>query len=135
VRLLVNLDVDNLERATAFYTRALGLEVGRRFAGSVELLGLASPLYLLERPSGSEPYLGASPRAYTRHWTPVHLDFAVEDLPAARDRAVAAGATLERDIEHAAWGASCELADPFGHGFCLLRFTVAGYDAILETVA
>lgn len=140
MRLLVNIDVDDLPRATAFYAEALGLEVGRRFGtDAIELLGLEVPLYLLAKPAGSLPYPEASqPRDYRRHWSPVHLDFVLEapsdDLPAARDRAVAAGAQLERDIEHHAWGAICHLADPFGNGFCLLRFTAAGYTAI-ETVA
>lgn len=39
-RILVNLDVDDMERAVAFYTQALELELGRRFDnGFVELLG------------------------------------------------------------------------------------------------
>jgi len=29
--LLVNIDVDDLQRGVAFYTEALGLHVGRRF--------------------------------------------------------------------------------------------------------
>ena len=32
---------------------------------------------------------------HARHWTPVHLDFVVDDLQAAVANAVAAGATLE----------------------------------------
>ena len=69
-------------------------------------------------------------RDYRRHWTPVHLDFVVEELEAAVARAVAAGAKLEREIEHHAWGSIAGLSDPFGHGVCLLRFTERGYDAI-----
>lgn len=30
-QLLINIDVDDLERAVAFYTRAFDLRVGRRF--------------------------------------------------------------------------------------------------------
>ena len=33
-RMLVNIDVDDLERATRFYTQALGLRVGRRFGAA-----------------------------------------------------------------------------------------------------
>ncbi len=69
-------------------------------------------------------------RSYTRHWTPVHLDFVVDDLGHATARAVAAGAVLERDVEHHDWGSIARFSDPFGHGFCLLRFTERGYDAI-----
>ncbi|WP_414720648.1 VOC family protein, partial [Streptomyces sp.] len=31
--LLINIDVDDLDRATAFYTAALPLRLGRRFGG------------------------------------------------------------------------------------------------------
>lgn len=47
-RVLINIDVDDLARAEAFYTAAFGLRAGRRFgAGGVELLGAETPLYLL----------------------------------------------------------------------------------------
>jgi catechol 2,3-dioxygenase-like lactoylglutathione lyase family enzyme len=40
VELLVNIDVDDLERATRFYEGAFGFRVGRRFGDAcVELLG------------------------------------------------------------------------------------------------
>jgi len=62
VHLLVNIDVDVLDRAVRFHTAAFDLRVGRRFgAGGVELL-----------------------------------------------------------------------ADPFGHGFCLLQFVGNGYDEIAD---
>ena len=49
-RLLVNLDVFDIERAVAFYRDGLGLRVGRRFdAGFVELLGGDVPIYLLAK--------------------------------------------------------------------------------------
>jgi predicted enzyme related to lactoylglutathione lyase len=119
-------------RARAFYTRALGLTVGRRFgADGVELLGASSAIYLLPKPAGSAPFAnGREQRRYDRHWTPVHLDFVVEDLVAARDRAVAAGALLEADLAEATWGSIAMFADPFGNGFCLVQFTARGYDAI-----
>jgi catechol 2,3-dioxygenase-like lactoylglutathione lyase family enzyme len=130
--LLVNIDVADLDAATDFYTRGLGLRVGRRLGGSgVELLGLEAPVYLLAKPSGSLPFDGAiARRDYQRHWTPVHLDFAVEDIEAAVDRAMAAGATREGHIETHAWGKIALMADPFGHGFCFVQFVGAGYDAI-----
>jgi predicted enzyme related to lactoylglutathione lyase len=55
----------------------------------------------------------------------------VEDLPAAVRRAVDAGAKLEREIEPKPWGAIALLADPFGHGFCLLEMKGRGYDEVL----
>lgn len=131
MQLLVNIDVDDLARAEAFYTQALGLTIGRRMGSAgIELLGAGSPIYLLHKREGSAAHRGSDLRHYRRHWTPVHLDFVVPDVAAARDRCIAAGAVLEADIATHAWGSIALLADPFGHGFCLLRFTAAGYDAI-----
>ena len=133
--LRVCIDVDDLDKAIAFYTQALGLKVGRRFgANGTELLGASSPIDLLTKPSGSRATLGGSSmRDYRRHWTPVHLDFAVIDLDEAVRRALAAGAKLERDIQVQEWGRMANLADPFGHGFCLLEFRGRGYDEVAET--
>ena len=130
MNLLVNIDVADLEKAVRFYCAALELRVGRRFDGAVELLGLSAPLYLLEKAPGSEPFAGGAKRGYDRHWTPVHLDFEVSDLPQAVARAMAAGASMERDIETAAWGRIAMFSDPFGNGFCLLEFRGRGYDEI-----
>ena len=130
--LLVNIDVDDLAKGTRFYCDGLGLRVGRRFDGWIELVGAAAPIYLLPKAAGTP----VSPKAtqerdYGRHWTPVHLDFVVPDIRAALARALAAGATLERDVATHAYGKLALLADPFGNGFCLLEFTGRGYDEIV----
>ena len=129
--LLVNIDVDDLEKGTRFYCDGLGLKVGRRFDGWIELVGSSSPLYLLPKPAGS----AISPandqkRDYARHWTPVHLDFVVPDIGEALRRALIAGATLERDVTNHAYGRLALLSDPFGNGFCLMEFRGRGYDEI-----
>ncbi len=131
MNLLVNVDVDDLDRASAFYCDGLGLKVGRRFEGWLELLGGSSPIYLLPKDAGS-PISPVSPgtRDYRRHWTPVHLDFVVDDIDAAVARAKAAGASVEQEARDHAYGRLALLADPFGNGFCLLQFTGRGYDAI-----
>lgn len=128
---LVNIDVPDLEAGIAFYRDALGLKLGRRlFSGSVaEMLGALTPIYLLAKASGSAASRDCSqPRDYRRHWTPVHLDFQVEDIEAAVERAVAAGAKLEGKVQSYRWGRLATLSDPFGHGFCLLQFLGRGYD-------
>jgi len=137
LELLVNIDVPDLERALAFYTRAFDLRLGRRLGPEVaELLGSNAPIYLLEKAAGSRSSVSAaneSPRAqrdYARHWTPVHLDFAVPDIQAAVRRALDTGAVLEGEIETHAFGRMAKLADPFGHGICLIQFTGRGYDEI-----
>lgn len=132
---LVNIDVGDLVRATAFYTTAFGLTVTRRFGqDGVELSGWPVRVYLLLKPPGS---IGAadSLRRYDRHWTPVHLDVVVDDLDVALARAVAAGAVAEGGIRVAVWGRIVVLADPFGHGICLIQFHGRGYDEVAEPVA
>jgi len=130
--LLVNIDVDDLPRAEAFYRDALGLTAARRFGdGGVEMVGASSPVYLLRKESGSVASEGMrQTRDYARHWTPVHLDFVVDDLATAIARAEAAGAVREGDVRTARWGRIATLADPFGNGFCLIEFLDRGYDEI-----
>ena len=53
MNLLVNIDVEDLDRGTRFYCDALGLRVGRRFDGWVELVGADAPVYLVPKPSGT----------------------------------------------------------------------------------
>jgi predicted enzyme related to lactoylglutathione lyase len=129
--LLINIDVDDLQKAATFYCEGLGLRVGRRFDGWIELIGASAPIYLLPKPAGSPVSpVSDEKRDYGRHWTPVHLDFVVADIGAAVKRALTAGATLERDATAHAYGRLALLADPFGNGFCLLQFTGQGYDEI-----
>ena len=129
--LLVNIDVDDLESATRFYCDGLGLKIGRRFDGWIELVGAAAPIYLLPKMAGTPVSPASSQeRDYRRHWTPVHLDFVVSDIRAAIERALQAGAKLERDVATHAYGLLALLADPFGNGFCLIEFRGRGYDAI-----
>ncbi len=133
IGLLANLDVDDLEKAIEFYRRALGLRLGRRlFDGTVaEMLGAATPIYLLARPAAGAAYAGASAgRDYRRHWTPVHLDFVVADVATAVRTAQVAGAALEGDVQTHRWGRIATLSDPFGHGFCLVQFIGRGYDEV-----
>ena len=130
-QILVNIDVDDLDRGVRFYAEALGLCLVRRlFDGSVaEMLGAQVHVYLLEKRPGTSPspnVLGL--RDYGRHWTPVHLDFAVKDMDAAVAKALAAGARLEGDVQSLSWGRLAAMSDPFGHGFCLLQFSGNGYE-------
>jgi catechol 2,3-dioxygenase-like lactoylglutathione lyase family enzyme len=130
--LRICIDVPDLERALRFYTEALALEPGRRFGdAAVELLGAPCPVDLLVKQPGTRANpTSAQTRDYARHWTPVHLDVVVPDLDAALRRALAAGATQEGEVQTQAWGRIVRLADPFGHGLCLLQLIGRGYDAI-----
>lgn len=132
MELLVNIDVPDLAAAERFYTRAFGLTASRRFGDdALELSGAAVPIYLLTQPAGSTG-AARSRRDYARHWSPLHCDVVVIDLDAALSRALAAGAVQEGSIRDTDWGRIVQLADPFGHGWCLLQFRGRGYDEIAE---
>ena len=128
--LLVNIDVPDLAAAERFYARAFGLTPSRRFGDEgVELTGWPVRVYLLVKAAGT-PGAGGELRRYERHWSPVHLDVVVDDVEAAMARAVAAGAVVETEVRTASWGRIVTVADPFGHGVCLLQFLNRGYDEI-----
>jgi predicted enzyme related to lactoylglutathione lyase len=132
-RLLLNIDVPDIEAAVEFYTSALGLRVGRGLDEDfVELLGSDAPIYLLRKDAGTSiGPAGGDTRRYERHWSPIHPDFVVENIEAAIERATAAGAVQEGEICDAPYGKLAMFADPFGHGFCLIEFNAEGYDALL----
>ncbi|MFY1901973.1 GNAT family N-acetyltransferase [Achromobacter xylosoxidans] len=132
MRILVNIDVPDLEAAIDFYSRAFGLALHRRLgATGAEMLGAPAPIYLLQKAAGT-PAAGAvrQPRDYARHWTPVHLDVVVDDVDDTVARAVAAGARLEDPAVSHDWGRIAHLSDPFGHGICIMQFLGRGYDAL-----
>lgn len=130
MKLLLNIDVNDLAAAETFYAAAFGLSAARRFGDdAVELLGAEVPLYLLHKDAGTIG-AGESVRDYARHWSPVHCDVVVDDIDAAIARAVAAGAVQEGATRDATWGRIVQLADPFGHGWCLIQFLGRGYDEI-----
>jgi predicted enzyme related to lactoylglutathione lyase len=130
--LLINVDVPDIERGIAFYSQAFGLHLARRLGTDfAELGGAEAPVYLIKCAAGERPFENAAAgRDYARHWTPVHLDFLVADLDVALARALAAGATQEGEPSDHAYGRLALLADPFGHGVCLLQLNAQGYDAI-----
>ena len=100
MQVLINVDVDDLDKATHFYATAFGLKAGRRFgADGVEMLGSSAPIYLLVKAAGTAASSTTTLcRSYGRHWTPVHLDFVVEEIESAVRQAVDAGARLESAI-------------------------------------
>ena len=133
MNLRVCIDVPDMEKGIAFYRDGLGLTVGRRYRDDwTEMLGAPAPLDLLKQAAGTQPSPSSTTkRSYERHWTPVHLDFVVDDLHAALEKAVAAGATVEQPAKDRPYGRIAVLADPFGNGFCLLEMRGRGYDEML----
>jgi predicted enzyme related to lactoylglutathione lyase len=129
----VNIDVPELQPAIEFYSAALGLKLNRIIDGDVaELTGASSVIYLLANAGGSaatsiENAKADGMRRYSRHWTPVHMDFVVGDIVQSAKRAISAGAAKESECME--WrGSKCiTFSDPFGHGFCLIEFADETY--------
>jgi predicted enzyme related to lactoylglutathione lyase len=123
VTVSISIDVPNLAQGVAFYCEAFGFSrKSEPVRGVAVLHGPNVELCLLEKPAGSKP----SPethdrRKFERHWTPVHLDFHVDDLRAALARVEALGAKREQVFENPEHGSAAFCSDPFGHGFCLLE--------------
>ncbi len=129
MQIIVNIDVPALAPAIDFYRDALGLTLRRIIDADVaELAGASSLIYLLAHDAGTPPGVSiGEPRRYSRHWTAVHVDFVVDDVHEAADRAIKAGAVQESACVE--WrGSRCiTFSDPFGHGFCLIEFADATY--------
>ncbi|MGP1355844.1 VOC family protein [Roseicyclus sp.] len=122
MRIGISIDVPDLAAGIRFYGGLLDLPEGARPLPHLCVLGGgAQSLLLIERAEGTNPCRDPQiRRGYARHWTPVHLDFHVADVPATRDRARALGATLEAYHEVPGRPPAAFMADPFGHGFCLI---------------
>jgi predicted enzyme related to lactoylglutathione lyase len=135
-KVLINIDVDDIAKAETFYTQALDLNIGRRFDQDfVELLGDSCVFYLLQKAEGTKIYPSAKQgRSYARHWTPVHIDFVVDDIEATRKKLEREGAIFSEGskIRTAPYGRIFECSDPFGHGLCVIEFLGRGYDELLR---
>jgi len=125
---LVNIDVPELSSAVGFYESAVGAKVVGWLDDDVAQLEYGSTvLCLLCKPTGSVATSTGHVRELGRHWTPVHVDFVVDDIDAAVARALNAGA--QRESACIEWrGSKCvSFSDPFGHGFCLIELAGDGY--------
>lgn len=117
------IDVPDLARGVRFYEDAFGFsKVSEPYPGVAVVRAGAEALTLLEKREGTKPSAAtADVRRYERHWTPVHIDFHVDDLKVALERVVCAGAIMEQVFESAKHSSIAFCADPFGNGFCLLE--------------
>jgi predicted enzyme related to lactoylglutathione lyase len=119
----VSIDVPNLAQGVAFYCAAFGFsKKAEPVPGVAVLHGLNTELCLLEKPAGSMPSPNTNDRrSYERHWTPVHLDFHVEDLHLTLQHLEALGAKREQVFDNPGHSSAAFCTDPFGNGFCVLE--------------
>ncbi len=125
-KLRVCIDVPDVARAVEFYGKTFGWTSIER-SGFAEMVGAPVPIDLLPRDEGSRTMPSNATRVYERHWTPIHLDVIVDDVDATVARAVALGAVLESGPDDESFGRIAQLADPFGHGLCILQMSERGY--------
>ena len=126
------IEVGDLERGITFYCGTLGFTLKRRLSATwVELEGARVPIFLLgNRPPVADSGGKKVQRSFERHWTPVHLDFIVDDLDVTVARALELGASLERGVQNREYGRIANMADPFGNGFGPIEFVLDGYDRL-----
>jgi catechol 2,3-dioxygenase-like lactoylglutathione lyase family enzyme len=118
----VSVDVPSLEEGLRFYREALGLsEVARPVATYAILECGEAQIGLFEKSAGTRPAKGSDDvRRYERHWTPVHIDFHVDDFDAVLARALEAGAKCEQKFNVQGRPPIAFCSDPFGNGFCIV---------------
>jgi predicted enzyme related to lactoylglutathione lyase len=106
-----------------FYGEAFGFtKSAEPFPGVAVLSAGEAKLLLLAKVPGSSPSPHSDEkRHYDRHWTPVHIDFHVDDFKGSLAKALAAGARQERLFDDPGRPAVAFCSDPFGHGFCLIE--------------
>ena len=118
----VTVDVPDLDAGLAFYRGVFGfVEVARPLPDYVILEAADQRLGLMRKEAGTRatPAEGTN-RRYSRHWTPVHLDFHVGDFEAALGAVERLGGSCEAVHRVPGRRVVAFCSDPFGHGLCLL---------------
>ena len=124
MELEITIDVDDLDRAIEFYCGGLGLTLVERNPPLARLELSGKIFWLCSFADGPH---GTITRDFGRHWTPIHLDFIVDDLDEAVERALAAGGRLDGEIRRndpdpiGGRADIANLSDPAGNGFCLIQ--------------
>ena len=116
------IDVPDIGAALAFYGGVFGFaEVARPVPVYAVLDMGGQTLGLIEKSAGTlaTPVAGTE-RHYDRHWTPIHLDFHVDDFETAHKAVLDLGGTVEALHRVPGRSVVAFCCDPFGHGFCLL---------------
>ncbi len=122
MKVSVSIDVPTLESGIRFYGEVFGFtEVSRPHPSYSVLESGAARIGLLEKAAGTLPAKASTDvRRYERHWTPVHVDFTVEDFDSVLEKAQAYGAVCEDVHRLEGYPPVAFCSDPFGHGFCII---------------
>jgi len=122
MKVTVSIDVPSIEEGLKFFGEVFAFaEKSRPHPGYAVLAAGESTIGLLAKPAGTFPAKGSDDvRRYERHWTPVHIDFRVEDFDATLKKALDAGAKSEQVHRVSGYPPVAFCSDPFGHGFCIV---------------
>jgi predicted enzyme related to lactoylglutathione lyase len=122
MHIVATIDVPDLASGIAFYRDALGFsERARPFPIFAVMTNGDARLGIMEKDEGTHPAPGSDAmRSYARHWTPVHLDFHVEDFDATVALVEAHGGAIEQRVGGSNLPRVAFCSDPFGHGFCVI---------------
>ncbi|WP_462117126.1 VOC family protein [Methylorubrum extorquens] len=98
MKVTVSIDVPSIEEGLKFFGDVFGfVETARPHPGYATLASGDATIGLLAKPAGSSPAPESNDlRRYERHWTPVHVDFRVDDFEGTLGRALANGAKAEQ---------------------------------------
>jgi predicted enzyme related to lactoylglutathione lyase len=116
----VSIDVADIGQAVSFYTNALECSIKSEYSDKWVVLERAGlDIHMLMKAEGTLG-AGGEQRHFDRHWTPVHLDFGVDDIDDAMQRVKQSGGSVD-DFSHGEAADIAYCADPFGNGFCVIR--------------
>ena len=122
MKVTVSVDVPSIDEGLVFFGEVFGFkEASRPHPGYAVLTAGEAMIGLLAKPAGSSPAPGSGDiRRYERHWTPIHVDYRVEDFEGTLERALANGAKAEQVHRVSGYPPVAFCSDPFGHGFCIV---------------
>jgi predicted enzyme related to lactoylglutathione lyase len=121
-KISICIDVSEIDKAIQFYTKVFSCELVKKDEKYSELNLDGLTIYLGLNKAGTNPLIdGKSVRSYERHWTPVHLDIAVENLSQSVTQVKELGGLIEGE-KSGDWGSIAFCSDPFGNGFCMMHY-------------
>lgn len=125
VKINLSIDVPEIESGINFYSKVFGFpEISRPFKTMAILKAENLIICIHEKSEGTNPSgFTDEQRRYSRHWTPVHIDFHVEDFDNTLNLVEHNEGKIENifDIPDKSKVAFC--SDPFGNGFCIIEKT------------
>jgi len=97
VRVNLSIDVSDIELGVRFYTQCFGFSESSRPFPEMAVLDAANMIICIhQKDAQTKPSAGTDDvRRYSRHWTPVHADFHVDNFDSMLERVRAEGATVE----------------------------------------